>query len=126
MNNLAYFREISGATSKQLARLLNVSVHTYRALEQERISISRLHLQMLSKIYSVNPDSFIVSIEQISELTLDTLQNLSTLTEEQRYSVLCNNLTDGLCSKVTYRDVRKVKEKIVSSMDNETKYNQKY
>lgn len=125
MNNLAYFREVSGATPKQLARLLNVSVHTYRALEQERISILQLHLRMLGKIYSISPDSFIVSIEQVSESTLNCLQKLSTLTEEQRYSVLCNNLTDGLCSKVTYRDVRKAKEKIVSSMENETKYNQK-
>lgn len=124
MNNLEYFRKISGVTPKQLARLLNVSVHTYRAFEQERISISQLQLRMLGKIYSIKSDSFIISIEKVSESTINNLQQLSTLTDEQRYSVLCNNLTDGSCSTVTYRDVRKAKEKIVSSLDNETKYNQ--
>lgn len=115
MNNLKYLRELSGITPKQLAKLLNVSVHTYKALEQGRLSISKTYLQMLGKIYSVELNVFLVPIEEIGESTIEKMYRLSCLTEEQRYAVLCNNLTDGNCSNVTYRDVRKVKEKLDDS-----------
>jgi len=39
LNNLAYFRELSGVTKKDISTVLKFSVHTYMAYEQERKSL---------------------------------------------------------------------------------------
>lgn len=112
MNNLKYLRELSGITPKELAKLLNISVHTYKSIEQGRLPITKLYLQMLGKIFSIDLNSFLVSIDEIDEPTINKMVSFSAMNEEERYAVLCNNLTDGKCSNVTYRDVRKAKEKL--------------
>lgn len=115
MNNLKYLRELSGTTPNQLAKLLNISVHSYKALEQGRLTLSKIHVLMLGKIFSIDHNIFLVPIEKIDEPTINKIHSLSSMSEEQRYEILCGNLTDGKCLKVTYRDVRKAKEKLESS-----------
>lgn len=56
-NNLKIFRELSGITKKELATLLNVTVHTYTAFEQEKMSIPAVIEIMISKIYMIPVDS---------------------------------------------------------------------
>lgn len=121
MNNLKYFREISGVTSKQLSKLLNVTVHTYIGFEQEKITIPLEIVVMLSKIYDISADEIFVPKEELKKATEDTVCNYSTLDDEQRFKVLCSNLTGGEKNDVTYRDVRRIKNTIINSHMNEDK-----
>ena len=56
-NNLKLLRMQSGLQAKELAKLLNVTVHTYTAFEQNRMTIPEISVVMLGKIYSLPPTS---------------------------------------------------------------------
>ena len=85
MNNLRYFREISGVTFKQLSKLLNVTVHTYIGFEQEKITIPLEIVVMLSKIYDISADEIFVPTEELKKSTEDTVCKYSNLDDEQRF-----------------------------------------
>lgn len=118
MNNLRYFRDISGVTPKQLSKLLNATVHTYIGFEQEKITIPSETVVMLSKIYGISVDEIFVPTEELDRSTEDTVRKYSELDDEQRFKVLCGNLTDGEKTNVTYRDVSKIRQAISARLRN--------
>ena len=110
MNNLRYFREISGATPKQLARLISVTVHTYIAFEQERMTISKDVARMIAKIYGIDEDQIFCEQSAVRSDVQNKLKTLSELEENSLLEALIGNLTDGKSKNLTDREIRKIKD----------------
>lgn len=114
MNNLRYFRDIANVPPILLARLLNVTVHTYIAYEQEKTSMEKEIVKMLSLIYCVNELDLFAPVETINDITLQYLNNLSTLSIEDKQKELLRNLTGKESAVLNYRNINKVKRDLAS------------
>lgn len=108
-------REQSNLTPKQLSRLLNITVHTYHAMEQGKISFRPDIIEMLSRIYQVqitdsgeNQDG---ELKRIGEA-------FGTLSEEDRFFKAMENLTGTGSYQPSYRKVAKVKQNIWDKLYN--------
>ena len=114
MNNLRYFRDIANVPPILLSRLLNVTLHTYIAYEQEKTSMEKVIVEMLSLIYCVNELDLFAPIETINDITLKYLNNLSTLSIEDKQKELLRNLTGKDSAVLNYRNISKVKRDLAS------------
>lgn len=111
MNNLYYFRSISGIQPVVLSKLLNVTVHTYIAYEQEKMDAPFEIMKMLSLIYCVNIRSLSLPENLIPKETIKKVEQLSMLSDDDRIACCTENLLGKGC-KLNYRNVRSKKEEI--------------
>ena len=111
--NLKEFREKSLLTAKQLSILLNVSVHTYIAMEQDKFSLSPEIIIMIAKIYQM-PTHFLFEDSILNQEEIDAIMiNFSKLpNEEKRFQLAVKNLTGGVVEKSLHRQIRKLKNQI--------------
>jgi len=110
MNNLQLLRECADLKKKDVARLINVSAHTYYGYEQGRCDIPKECLVMLSKIYGISLNE----IENKIELTADTLNKmdaLKSLDKKDRIRKLVFNLTGIDKTSVGFNEIRVLREK---------------
>lgn len=116
-NNLELFREKFGLTAKQLSILLNVTVHTYKAMEQNKVSLSPEIIIMLSKIYEV-PTHFLFEDMNvnISKINLASEQFVG-LDEDCKFSKAFKNLTGECIGKSMYRQIRIAKAQISDNIN---------
>lgn len=121
MNNLKFFRDLSGITPKQFSKLLNTSAHSYIGMEQEKIKIPAELVIMIAKLYSIDPSDIFKPHSELSDKTLEKVREYSSMDENERFVALCSNLTEGQLTRVTYRDVRKLKDEILESIRSQEK-----
>ena len=118
-NNLRKFREKSLLTPKQLSRLLNISVHTYIAMEQDKCSISTETIIMISKIYKI-PSRFLFENLEKNEQEIDqAMEVFAKLEENDRFILAMKNLTNDEVGKSIYRQIRKVKMQIYDEINKD-------
>lgn len=117
MNNLAYFRELSGVTKKDISTVLKFSVYTYMAYEQETKSLDGVTVCMLAKLYNIKPQEIFVPETELSVNTITSVCRYKDMDDETRLAELYKSLSDGELTSATYRDVRKIKEKIANSIN---------
>lgn len=111
MNNLQVLRKRATLKKKDIARLINVSAHTYYGYELGRCDIPKECLVMLAKIYGISLNE----IEGKTELTADTLNKmdeLKTLDEKARIKKLIFNLTGKDKTSVSFNEIRVLRENI--------------
>ena len=111
-SNLELFRTESTLTPKQLSLLLNMSVHTYNAIEKERIPLPFEIGEMLAIIYSVSRDRLIS--DTVTENDLRGAHKLSSLNESEKFSLALYMLTGSMDSKCLYRKINEKKQSIRS------------
>ena len=117
-NNLRKFMEKSLLTPKQLSRLLNISVHTYIAMEQDKCSISTETIIMISKIYKI-PSRFLFENLEKNEQEIDhAMEVFAKLEENDRFLLAMKNLTNEEVGKSIYRQIRRVKMQIYDEINN--------
>ena len=115
MNNLHYFRTESGIDVKLLAKLLNVTVHTYLAFEQEKMHLPYEIKIMLSMIYEVDENDFFCESSDLTNDTKQKVQKLSQLKDENLIKVLKERLFENPNVDINYRTVNKVKKEILKN-----------
>ena len=111
-------REKSKLTLKQLSRLLNISVHTYWAMEQGKILFRTEIIEMLSKIYQVR--LFDSNLNQDAVLEIVEM-NFASLDEKERFFHAMENLTGEGSYKSSYRKVENVKNDILLKLNQQQK-----
>ena len=106
-NNLELFRTESGLTPKQLSLLLNMSVHTYNAIERDRLPLPMEIGEMLAIIYSVSRDKLLSA--NLSDSDLNGAHKLAPLDESQKFDAALYALTGSKDKKYLYRKLEKRK-----------------
>lgn len=109
-NNLELFRTESGLTPKQLSLLLNMSVHTYNAIERDRLPLPMEIGEMLAIIYSVSRDKLLSA--NLSDSDLNGAHKLTPLDESQKFDAALYALTGSKDKKCLYRKLEKIKANI--------------
>ena len=109
-NNLELFRTESGLTPKQLSLLLNMSVHTYNAIERDRLPLPVEIGEMLAIIYSVSRDKLMS--DDLTEGDLNGSRKLAPLDESQKFDAALYALTGSKDKKCLYRKLEKIKANI--------------
>lgn len=111
-------RERSNLTSKQLSKLLNISTHTYWAMEQGKITFRPEILEMLARIYGIQwPDS---DISQ--EVILNSIATeFGMLNEDERFLQAMKNLTGEDNRKLSFRKIERVKNDILLKLNENRK-----
>ena len=89
MNNLKTIRNFIGLSEKDLAKFLAINTRTYRAYENNKISIPTENIQILSKMYGITPNDLLNcnNIFQLPQIYI-----LLNLTKEQIIAKLTKNL----------------------------------
>lgn len=111
-NNLELFRTEAGMTPKQLSLLLNMSVHTYNAIERNRIPMPPEIGIMLAIIYSVTREK--LTADTITLTDLNGAHQLIGLDACERFEVALYALTGSKDRKNLYRRIKETKFNILS------------
>ena len=112
MNNLLFFRNTAGIKPKLLAKLLNVTVHTYLGFEQEKMCIPDEIQIMLSIIYDIDKIDLFSHQSFLSSETIETIKKLSQLEEYEVMDIVKNRLFGNVGVDINYRTVKKIKKEI--------------
>lgn len=112
MNNLFFFRSIAKIKSKQLAKLLNVTVHTYIGFEQERMCIPIEIQAMLSRIYGIDKMDLFCKQTILKSETIEAVKKLSELEECELMNVIKLRLFNNRDMDINYRTIKKIKKEI--------------
>lgn len=119
MNNLKYFRTIANLTRKELSSLMNVTVYTYQGYEDDRMVMRPETVILVSMIYNIDKNDIFCPENNVSEDTLEKLNNLSAMPEKERYGQLIFNLTGEMKERVGYKQVNIILKKIREELQNE-------
>lgn len=119
MNNLKYFRTIANLTRKELSSLMNVTVYTYQGYEDDRMVMRPETVILVSMIYNIDKNDIFCPESNVSENTLEKLNNLSAMSEKERYSQLIFNLTGEKKDRVGYKQINMIIKEIRTKLQNE-------
>ena len=117
MDNLLKIRKLANVNPKILSKLLNVTVHTYLAFEQEKMVISFELIKMLSLIFRIDEKKIIDSSNQLEKQDKEQLIKISSLSEEEKLHYLALGIL-GEGVKINYKNISKVKNKIKNGIKN--------
>ncbi len=119
MNNLKYFRTIANLTRKELSSLINVTVYTYQGYEDDRMVMRPETVILVSMIYNIDKHDIFCPESSVSEYTLEKLNNLGAMPENERYGQLIFNLTGEKKDRVGYKQINMILKKIREELQNE-------
>lgn len=115
-NNLKELREASMLSPKELSILLNVTVHTYIAMEQDKFSVAPEIKVMLSKIYGIPQEYLLDGLSIKCKEVEDALNKLSICSENERFSLALTNLIGKIEDKHISKKIRKLKINIIRNI----------
>ena len=118
MNNLKFFRTIANLKRKELAHLMNVTVYTYQGYEDDRMVMRPETAVLVSMIYNIGKNDIFCNEYDVSDDTLNKLNDLALLPEKERYGQLIFNLTGEKKDKVGYKQVNIILKKISEELKN--------
>lgn len=106
-------RELYLLSPKQLALLLNISVHTYKAIEDGWFSVSPEIVVMLSQIYRIPLDYFKMdsSTDVLNQIQISN--DYKSMDEQGRFLVVSHNLVGVRGGKDLNRKIRSKKRQIL-------------
>ena len=112
VNNLKYFREYVSIKPSELSKLLNIRTDAYLNYEKETNDIPEVIVIMLSRIYNVGRDQLFCQQGDIESNTFAKLNALKVLEQHDKHLMLIQNLVGAQCSKLSYRQINKLKNSI--------------
>ncbi len=98
---------------KQLALLLNISVHTYKAIEDGLFSVSPEIVIMLSQIYRIPLEYFKMDSSEDIVNQIYISNDYKTMDEQERFLAVSNNLVGVGAEKDLTRKIRNKKRQIL-------------
>lgn len=105
MNNLNFFRETACLSKKEIASLMNVTVYTYMGYEEERMIMSEETKMLISMIFNIDIEQISCCKTNISNTTINKLNVLSQMSQDERYRNLIYNLTGKKQDKIGYKQI---------------------
>lgn len=113
MNNLRDIRDIAKIEPKFIAKLLNVTVHTYIAYEQEKMQMPPEVIKMIEIIYDIDKTALFDVDAYLHPNILKKLKELSMA--ENKYELMTFRLL-GEIKNPNYHYISKVKNQIKESL----------
>ena len=98
---------------KQLALLLNISVHTYKAIEDGLFSVSPEIVVMLSQIYRIPLEYFKMDSSEDIVPQIYISNEYKTMDEQERFLAVSSNLVGVSAEKDLTRRIRNKKRQIL-------------
>lgn len=114
MNHLRELRDLTGTPQKMLSKLLNVTVHTYIAFEQKRMTLTPEIIVMLSMMYHVDKQ-MITGELSIDNNTRTQLSMIGGMGEEEKLTFYAERLL-GKHIKPTGKNIRSKKKEIEDAL----------
>lgn len=111
MDNLIKIRKLSNVSPKMLSKLLNVTVHTYLAFEQEKMVIPKEIIKMLSLVFRADEEIILDSSKQLSDKDTEQLIKISSLSDEEKLKYLASGILEENIT-INYRNISNIKRKI--------------
>lgn len=111
MDNLIKIRKLANVSPKILSKLLNVTVHTYIAFEQERMIMPKEILKMLSLVFRIDEETIFDSSKQLSDKDTEQLIKISLLSDEEKLKYLASGILEENIT-INYRNISNIKRKI--------------
>lgn len=108
-------RQITEISPKIISKLLNVTVHTYNAYEQERMTPPPEVIKMLSMMYRIDESLLTAESVCIDEHSMAKLQVIENLSETDKLSYLSAGLL-GENTVPNYHNIRMVKDNIAKTL----------
>ncbi len=118
MNVLHEIRELTKTPPKMLSKLLSITVHSYIACEQGRMTIPAETLEMLSKMYCLDT-AVIAGTKPLNFDAKQRLKNLEKLAEEEKLLLYATRIL-GKGVPATGKNIRAQKEKILLNISRES------
>ncbi len=112
MNNLAYFRKLAGLEAKQLAKMVDVTVHTYNGFEKNIMSIPFEVAGMLAMLYDITSADLFCEEYQISEEAIEGVNALGQMSESDRHRLFMKRLFDDEDAVIKYRNIKRLKDRL--------------
>lgn len=109
VNNLLFFRKISGVQRCELSFFLHISVHVYHYYEVDKVAIPDEIKQLLSKLYNAPIDDLFNSEGKVSNETINKLMLLAKYDKDQRMKQLALNLSEGRYEKLRFDQIEQIK-----------------
>lgn len=113
MDNLIKIRKFANVSPKMLSKLLNVTVHTYVAYEQGKMTPPPEIIKMIAMLYNI--DEAVISNSYVDESLIARLDELAQMNNEDKYKLLSFRIL-GNDSVPNYRSIRTVKDNIKESL----------
>lgn len=118
-NNLKIVREKFLLSRKQIAALLQITVHSYGAIEEGKLIVTPEILAVLSKIYGIPKSFFLEDYEKISCVLDEHTILFNQLNEEERYQKAFKNLVGDLPGTSPYKQIFKARQQIINDIKTE-------
>lgn len=109
MKNLIKIREFSQVNSKIIAKLLNITVHTYRAFEQGKMTPPPEIIRMIAMMYRID-DLVLFDSAYFDQNVINNLIKISELSQDEKYNYLASGILGE--EKPNYHNIKKVKDQI--------------
>jgi transcriptional regulator with XRE-family HTH domain len=115
-NNLKVIREKFLLSRKQIANLLQITAHTYAAIEQGILTPTPEILEILSRIYGIPKSIFYEKSENYSSVLRNYVVLFEQLNEDERYEKAFKNLVGEAPGKTPYKQIFKARQQILKEM----------
>jgi DNA-binding XRE family transcriptional regulator len=103
-------------TPKELSVLLNITVHTYIAIEQEKFSLSEEIVVMLAKIYQI-PTHLVCENNAFSQKeVVSSLAKFALCDGKERFRLALTNLIGETNDTHVIFKIRKAKKQIIEEI----------
>lgn len=108
MNNLKYFRELSGVQAEYLSKLLGIQKRRYLMIERETLLLESWCIFMLCKIYKI--DKSLIYKSNLQEDDIKEIKKLSTLSLEEKKRTLIFNLCGQRKNNISCAEIQEIKQ----------------
>lgn len=116
MGNLLKIRLITEVFPKIIAKLLNITVHTYNAFEQGRMTPPPEVVKMIAMMYRIDESLLTAEPLCIDKHSLEKSQVITKLPGPEKFSYLSVEIL-GKNVVPNYRNIGTVKEKISKTLE---------
>ncbi len=110
MNNMRFFRELAGLTPKQLAPMVNVSVHTYNHDEKAPNPTRTDVVLALAVLYDIHTDELTCEEIHISQDSIQKVIDLSKNDAETNKRIFAQRMFGDSTMVFNFKNVFRAKE----------------
>ncbi len=115
MSILLFLRNTADIPLVFFSKLLNITVYTYIAFEQGKMTPPPEIIKMLSLIYELDESVFYEPDPIINETISTKIMRLNKMNYEDKFKLLSFRIL-GNDSKPTYKNIKKVKDQFIKSI----------
>ena len=104
---------------KEIASLLQITVHAYTAIEQGKLTVTPEILEILNRIYEIPKSIFFGDYENFPSVLDNYVISFKQLNEVERYEKAFKNMVGEAPGKSPYKQIFKARQQILNEIKTE-------